>query len=832
MPNQIGGLTTQEAQKRLMKYGENLVYKKQKLKPIVFFLKKFTSPLLLMLIVAAVIAFFVGQQTNAIIVLAMVLVSGILDFVNSHKSQKAEDALFQRIITTATVYRNGQKVNLPLKEIVPGDIVYLVPGNVVPADAQVLAADDFFVNQSALTGESFPVEKHASPEIFSQTGALVEQRNRIFMGTNVVTGFATARVLKTGKATEFGVIAEKLKNTKSETEFDRGIKKFSLFIMKITFVLVALVFLVNALLNKGVLDSFIFAIAIAVGLTPELLPVILSVSLSRGSLAMAKKAVVVKNLPAIQNLGTMDVLCTDKTGTLTEDKIVLVKHLNSGGENSERVLVHAYLSSVFHTGVQNPLDSAIKNFRKLNIESYQKIDEIPFDFTRRRQSVVVESRGQRLMITKGAPEDMLKVTAFCRLGEKPVRLDQDLEQKIKEVFNGLSANGFRVLAVAVRELPLEQRVVYENTEEKNMVFEGFMCFLDPAKDSALEAINELEAKGVEVKILTGDNEILTQKICQEIDLPIKGVLIGSQIGHLTDEALKVKAAKTTIFARFSPSQKERIIQILRKSGRVVGYLGDGINDAPALIAADVGISVNNAVDVAKDAADIILLKKSLEVLRAGVIEGRRTFQNTLKYMMMSLSSNFGNMFSMMAASMLLPFLPMLPSQILLNNFIYDTSQVTLPSDQVDNSALNRPPRWRLNFIKRYMVVFGLVSSFFDFVTFAVLFLGFGLAHRHFQTGWFIESLTTQILVIFIIRTRKMPFVQSRPSRALFLSVIVGILVAWLIPFTPLARAFQFVVLPSRVLAVIFGIVIIYLVVVEITKRLFFKQYVDQHKNSD
>ncbi|MFA6588568.1 MAG: magnesium-translocating P-type ATPase [Patescibacteria group bacterium] len=819
------GLTSVEAQAKLLQYGENLVYKKKKFGPAVFFVKKFSSPLLLMLIIAAVVAFFVGQKVNALIVFGMVLVSGIMDFANTYRSRKAEEKLFAKVVTTVSIFRDGKKINLPIKDIVPGDIVYLVPGNVIPADCEVLEADDFFVNQSALTGESFPAEKCPASEATATTGNIAEQTNRIFMGTNAVTGFATARVLKTGKNTEFGAIAERLRANQTETEFEKGIRQFSMFIMKVTIFMVLFVFFANALTHKGILESLMFSIAIAIGLTPELLPVILSVSLSRGSLAMAKKEVVVKNMPAIQNLGSMNILCTDKTGTLTEDKIVLVKHVDSFGKISEKVLLNAYLSSYYHTGVQNPLDSAIRDYKELDIKNFKKIDEIPFDFTRRRQSIVVENNSQRLVITKGAPEDVLRVASFYEEAGRQIPLHSDIENRIKQEFDKLSADGFRVLAVATREVPTEiNKKVYENDIEKGMVFEGFMCFLDPAKESSLQAILELEEKGVEIKILTGDNEILTQKICRDIKLPIKGVLTGAQMSALTDEALKVKAKKITIFARVSPVQKERIIRVLRKSGNVVGYLGDGINDAPALSAADVGISVNNAVDVAKDAASIILLRKSLEVLKDGVLEGRRTFQNTLKYMMMGLSSNFGNMFSMMVASAFLPFLPMLPTQVLLNNFIYDSSQITLPGDKVDVDLLDKPPHWNIKFIRKYMIVFGWVSSLFDFITYGVLYLVFKYSNAQFQTGWFIESLATQVLVIFIIRTRKMPFIKSRPSLGLLLSTLAGVGIAWLIPFTPLSKLFHFAKLPWYVLATIIGIVLAYLVLVEITKRIFFRKF--------
>lgn len=820
----VAGLSGAEAERRLKQWGENTVVRTRRLGPAIIFLQKFTSPLLLILIVASIFALFLGERTNAAIILFMVVVSGVLDFVNSYRSGKAVEKMISKVVTTARVLRDGKEADIPLKYVVPGDIVRLIPGNVVPADCRILRADDFFVNQSALTGESFPAEKRAQDDAPARSANPLERRDLVFMGTGVVTGYATAEVLQTGLHTQFGTIAEHVRATSQDTEFERGIKGFSVFIMRITFLLVSVVFLVNALMGRNVLESFIFAVAIAIGLTPELLPVILSVSLSGGSLSMAKKDVVVKNLPAIQNLGSMDLLCTDKTGTLTEDHIELVKYTDSHGETSEDVFVHAYLVSAYLTGVPNPLDTAIEKFRTIDVKPFKKIDEVPFDFSRRRQSVVVEHEGRRLLVTRGAPEFVFPVIEkYQEHHEAKVVSARDHDRIVKQ-FENLSADGFRVLAVAVKEVPVDKRTVYEHSEETQMTFVGFASFLDPPKKTVMRAIAELEHRGVEVKILTGDNELLTQKICREIALPVSGVLIGKDIDALSDDQLAARGKETTIFARVNPVQKERIIKLFRTHGRVVGYLGDGINDAPALHAADVGISVNNAVEVAKEAADIILLKKSLHVLRDGVLEGRRTFQNTMKYMMMGLSSNFGNMFSMTVASMVLPFLPMLPAQILLNNFLYDSSQVTIPSDNVDAETLKSPPRWNIHFIRRYMAVFGMVSSFFDFITFGVLLMVFKLAEGQFQTGWFIESLTTQILVIHIIRTRKVPFLQSRPSRLLLVSTVAFIAIAWGLIFSPIREVFSFTALPPLVPVVMIWITITYLGAVEITKRIFFRSH--------
>jgi Mg2+-importing ATPase len=816
------GLSSLEAARRLKQFGLNSVYRKQKLRPLVAFVKKFNSPLLLLLIAVSLVSLFVGQSTNAIILLLMVCVSVCLDFFNTYKSERAAEKLAAGVVTTATVYRDGKKQELPFSQIVPGDRLFLSAGDIVPADCQIMEAKDLFVNQSALTGESFPVEKEQVGARAISAEFSPQRPDLVFMGSSALTGYAEVEVVKTGRETEFGKIADRLAGAEPESDFEKMIKRFSMFITKVIFFLVIFVFFLNAYAGRDLFDSFLFAIAIAVGLTPELLPVIMTVSLSRGSMDMAKKDVIVKNLSSIQNFGSMNILCTDKTGTLTLDKIVLVKNVDCAGKDSEKVLLLAYLNSFYHSGVENPLDNAVKEYAKLDIKGYAKIDELPFDFTRKRESVVVSSPSGRLLISKGAPEEILKISRTYEQAGKPVELLEDTRKQISNIFNTMSQDGFRVLAIATKTV--ESKKAYANSDEEGMTFVGFAGFLDPPKESAKSAILELENLGIVIKILTGDNELLTQKICRDINLPVKGVIDGVEMDKLSDAELQKRVLSTTIFARITPEQKERIILNLKAAGQVVGYLGDGINDAPALKAAEVGISVNNAVDVAKETADIILLRKSLQVLKDGVMEGRRTFQNTMKYITMGLSSNFGNMFSMMAASALLPFLPMLPTQILLNNFFYDFSQLSLSSDDVDKEDIRKPSEWSMKFIKKYMLVFGPISSIFDFLTFGLLFWVYHLSASQFQTGWFIESFATQVFVIYVIRTRKIPFVQSWPSKLLLFNTIAMVVLAWATPYMPWGKFFQFSPLHPVILFSIMSLVFLYLVLVEAVKRKFYKGF--------
>ena len=810
------GLSSAQASQYLKQYGENIIYHKKRLRPITAFLKKFNNPLLLLLIGAAVISFFFGQRINASVILVMVLMSVILDFVNSRKSEKVAEKLVAKVASTATVHRDGQKKEISFHSRVPKDIVELSAGDVIPADCAVLSADDFFVNQSALTGESFPVEK-------SDRGDTA-----IFMGTSVVTGYAVAQVSKTGANAEFGKIAERLSANEEATSFEIGLKKFSIFIVRLTLVMVVIVFFVNAFYDRGILNSLLFAAAIAVGLTPELLPVIMSVSLSHGSLVMSKKQVIVKNLASVQNFGSMDILCTDKTGTLTEDKIDLVKCVDLENIESADVLLYAYLSSVFHTARKSPLDAAIQSHGKMDSSAYSKIDEIPFDFDRKRDSIVVSRKEERLMITKGAPENILKIVTKIKSKDGISDFTEANAKLAQAEYDQLSADGFRVLAIAIKTLNKdkqeEQKEQYSKQEEEAMTFLGFAAFLDPPKLSARTSIQELEDLSVEVKIITGDSEILTERICKDLNIKIKGIIVSTALDTMSDEDLANKIDETNVFARVSPEQKERIVKILRSKGHTVGYMGDGINDAPVLKIADVGISVNNAVDVAKETADIILLTKSLHVLKDGVIEGRKTFQNTLKYIKMGFSSNFGNMFSMMGASFILPFFPMLSSQILLNNFLYDLSQTTIPSDNTDAESIKKPLKWNMREFSKYIVVFGIVSSVFDFVTFYVLYGVFHLDAQHFQTGWFIESIATQILVVFIIRTKRVPFWKSAPGRYIILSAGLVVILAWLIPYTFIGPLISFTPLPALLLLFILAIAIAYLVVAETSTYVFYRLF--------
>lgn len=820
MPNNIQtGLTSAEAKKRLAEFGPNVISRKKKIRPIAAFFKKLNSPLLLILIAVAIISFFLNEKANALIIIAMVMISALLEFENTYRSEKAVEKLLEKVRTNCKVVRGGQELEIDLRQVVPDDILILEAGNIIPADCRVLSAKELYVNQSALTGESFPAEKRFLPEC-AAPDANIERIDLLFLGTSVVSGYATAKVLKTGNKTEFGKIAERLSVNEPETEFEKSMKKFSFFVMRIILVLVSVVFLVNSLMGHGVLSSFLFAIAVAIGLTPELLPVIMSVSLSRGSVKMAKKNVIVKNLPSIENFGQMDTLFTDKTGTLTENKIALVEHIDFLGQESEEVFLYAYLSSLYHSGIKNPLDEAIKNHKKISLANARKIEEMPFDFERKRSSVAVMLENKRLLITKGAPEKILEICTHYKKSKRTLALDNEAKKNIAKKYDELSEAGFRVLAIAVKEM--EKKETYSKNDENGLIFAGFAAFLDPPKDTSDEAIKEINDLGIEIKVLTGDSELLTKKICGDIGLKVKGIISGAEIAKLNNEELKKIISETTIFARVNPEQKEKIILLAKEIGCITGYLGDGINDAPSLRAADVGISVNNAVDVAKETADIILLEKSLEVLRDGVIEGRKTFNNTMKYIMMCLSSNFGNMFSMIGASVMLPFLPMLPSQILLNNFLYDVSQLTISSDKVDGDDIKFPPKWDIKFIKKYMLVFGLVSSIFDFVTFWLLYYVFHFSEAQFQTGWFIESIATQVLVIYIIRTKKLPFFQSSPSALLFFNALTSVIIAWVIPFTFMGVLFKFEALPVQAALFIAGVVMLYLLIVELVKRMFYK----------
>jgi Mg2+-importing ATPase len=810
----LEGLTDEEAVKRSKIYGLNEITKKKKLSPWLKFLIYFKNPLILVLLAAAIISGIAGEIRNTVIIIIMVFLSVILNFYQEHKSSQAAEQIAKKLAVRATVLRNRVKKDILTKYIVPGDIILLTAGDIVPADGRVIQADDFFVNESALTGESFPVEK-------TENGG--ESNNVIFSGTNVVSGYAQLLVIHTGGDTEYGKIADKLRAPNQVNAFEIGVTNFGIFIIKIIIAIVLIIFFIDAFYKRNVFDSLIFAIAIAVGITPELLPMILSVNMARGSIKMAKKGVIVKRLNSIPDFGSMDILCTDKTGTLTENKITLVKYLDIFGNESAAVLRLAYINGYFEAGIKSLLDKAILEFKDIKINNLKKIDEIPYDFIRKRSSIIFEEDGQRHISTKGAPEEIFKICANYFDGEKNNKITSEIIKKISDLYDSLSNDGFRVLAIATKDVT-NGRKVYAKTEESEMTFRGFVAFYDPPKKSAKETLVFMKKHGIDIKIITGDGPLVTKKICEELDLKITGIISGDEfdMDKMSDQAIAIKAASANIFARFSPTQKAKIISSLRQSGFVVGYLGDGINDAPSLKNADVGISVENAVDVAKETADIILMNKSLKELMDGVLEGRKTFSNTMKYLMMGLSSNFGNMFSMIGAVIFLPFFPMLPGQILLNNFLYDFSQLSIPLDNVDKEYLKKPKHWDMKYIKKFMYIFGPISSIFDFLTFYFLYSIFHLNASMFQTGWFIESLATQTLVIYIIRTRKIPFLQSRPNKYLVFTTLSAILIGILIPFTFIGSYFGFTALPANVIGAIFILVLIYLIIVEIAKRIFYR----------
>ncbi|MEN3055734.1 MAG: magnesium-translocating P-type ATPase [Candidatus Methanosuratincola petrocarbonis] len=816
------GLTSEEADSRLQVCGRNEIARRKKRSAVVDFLSHFKSPLLVILIFAAVLSGILGELINTGIVLSIVLISVILDYYQEAKAESAAQLLREKVTTTATVMRDLKRQEVDLAEIVPGDVIYLSAGDIVPADARVIAAKDLFVNQSSLTGESIPVEK--MPGEVALSGVPMEEwRNLLFMGTSVVSGTGKAVVVRTGANTEFGKIARKLVGRAPETDFERGLKGFGYMIMQVTFVLVIFVFFINALFKRDILESLLFSVALAVGLTPELLPMILSINLSNGALAMSKKGVIVKRLSSIQNFGTMDVLCTDKTGTLTENKIKLVLHVDLEDREDERVLLFSYLNSYFQTGLKSPLDEAILAYRNLDICHYSKVDEVPFDFVRRRVSVVVDYEDQRLLVTKGAPESILEVCSYCEYEDRTVDMTPELAARVESQYRRLSSEGFRVLAIAYRKLK-ERKPSYSIGDEVHMVFLGLVAFLDPPKEGARESLRLLKSAGIELKILTGDNELVTKKVCDDLDFEIKGLVLGSEIAQMHDDALSRVVEEANVFARLTPVQKDRIIAALRQNGHVVGFLGDGINDAPSMRTADVGISVDNAVDVAKEAADIILLRKSLTVLEEGVIEGRKTFGNTMKYIMMNVSSNFGNMFSVAGASLFLPFLPMRPTQILLNNLLYDFSQFTITTDHVDRDYHEKPKRWDISFIKRFMVVFGPISSLFDFITFFTMLYVFSADEPLFQTAWFTVSLCTQTLIVFAIRTRAVPFFRSRPSRTLAAGSLAIVAAGLLVPFSPIAPLFSFTIPPAGFYVFLALVLGAYFLITESVKRWFYRRY--------
>lgn len=815
------GLNSEQVQRRREIFGPNDIARVRRPSAVVRYLGHFKNVLVLILLFAAIVSAFVGEIKSAIIIFVIVIASVTLDFYQESRAEIAAELLRQRIVSHATVIREGRQQDVPIMDLVPGDILLLSAGDIVPADAVLLSERDLYVNQSALTGEPYPVEKHAfaaPPET-----PVNEAENCVFLGTSVVSGIATAVVTRTGMSTEFGKVAQALVDRPQETEFERGLRDFSFLMSRFIFTLVIFVFFVNALFRHDVLESLLFAVALAVGMTPELLPMILSLNLSKGAVAMAGKGAIVKHPESIQNFGSMDILCTDKTGTLTENRIALVEYLDIDGRSSEKVLYYAFLNSYFHSGVKNPLDEAITGFHPMETGGLQKVDEVPFDFVRRRLSIVVRHGSELLLISKGAPEEILRISAYVEKDEVVTPMTERDREEISSLYEMKSAEGFRTLAVSYRRLD-PGRITFSVDDEEEMTFIGLITFIDPPRETARESLQQLAGSGIELKILTGDNELVTRKIANLIGLEVKGVLTGGGIDQMDRQTLSRVVEDITLFCRVTPVQKNRIINALRQNGHVVGFMGDGINDAPPLREADVGISVQNAVDIARESSDIILLEQDLRILHEGVIEGRRTFGNTMKYILMGSSSNFGNMFSVAGASLFLPFLPMLPIQILLNNLLYDISEFTIPTDNVDRTYVDSPKRWDMGFIKRFILLFGPISSIFDFLTFFILLYIFSAEVPLFQTAWFVESICTQTLVIFVVRTRMVPFYRSRPSPYLLGSTLLVILAACLLPFTIAGAIFGFVRLPMQYYAALFILVLGYLLVAEFAKSWFYKRY--------
>jgi Mg2+-importing ATPase len=839
------GLSAEEAGARLAAVGPNQVAHQARHTIFGELVGRSINPLNLLLLTLATASWFLGDQRAAIMIAVMVTLSVSLGFIQEHRSNKAADDLRRMVLNKATVRRRPggaapepgaeQHVDVPIDHLVPGDIVLLSAGDMIPADMRLISAKDLFVNQSTLTGEAMPLEKHAAAHAGTAETPF-DLPNICFMGSAVVSGIGCGVVVLTGSRTAFGRVAEMIAGERVLTSFDQGITRFTWLMLSFIVVMVPLVFLINGLTKGDWLQALLFAVAVAVGLTPEMLPMIVTVNLAKGALAMSRKKVIVKRLNAIQNFGAMDILCTDKTGTLTQDRIILKRHLDLRGDESDLVLEYAFLNSFYQSGLKNLLDVAVLKHVELQADldvhaRFRKIDEMPFDFERRRMSVVLsrdggaQESGSHVLICKGAVEEVFAVCTQYAIGSETGALDASHFATAKATTATLNADGFRVVAVAFKEMPPAQ-ATYSVADEAGLTLLGYIAFLDPPKESAAAAIAALEASGVAIKILTGDNDIVTRKICREVALPVERIVLGGEIDKLAPDALAELAQDTVVFAKVSPAQKAAIIDALHRKGHVVGYLGDGLNDGPALKAADVGISVESAVDIAKESADIILLEKSLIVLGDGVIEGRKVFGNITKYIKMGASSNFGNMFSVLGASIMLPFLPMTPIQVLTNNLLYDFSQTAIPTDNVDAEYLAVPRRWDIGNITKFMLLIGPISSIFDYVTYFVMLYVFDAWSNAglFQTGWFVESLLTQTLIIHIIRTAKVPFFESRASTALIATSLVIAATGIAIPFSWAGPLLGFVPLPGGYWIALALILPAYAVLTHLTKSWFVRRF--------
>ena len=816
------GLSGDEAGKRIKQYGTNTFKTSSRSSAIILFLLQFKSPITILLIGAALLSMGLGDFSDAAIILFIIFFSSLLGFWQEKGATNAVDELLKMVQIKCRIVRDEKETELPVENVVPGDIIVLSAGDVIPADSLLLDSKELFIDEAAFTGETYPVEKIAGT--VAADAPLAKRTNSLFMGSHVISGKARAVVIKTGKQTEFGKISDRLKTKIPETDFEKGIRQFGYMLMEITLVLVIIIFAINVLLHKPALDSFLFSLALAVGLTPQLLPAIISVNLSVGARAMAKKQVIVKRLSSIENFGCMNILCSDKTGTITEGKVTLKDALDIEGNHSEKTMQYAWLNATMQQGFKNPIDEAIRNNYKDSEDSFVVQTEIPYDFIRKRLTIQVKNATANFAITKGALNVILGICDMAETANGNIIPIKDKLAAIHNEYATLSAAGFRVLGVAYKKGSSDKNFTKE--EEINMVFLGFITLFDPPKKDAQQTITNLHNLGVQLKIITGDNELVAASFAKQIGLENPVILTGMQMREMSDRALFEKAPKTNIFAEVEPNQKERIIEFLKKSGNVVGFMGDGINDAPALHAADVGISVNTAVDVAKEAADIVLLNQDLNVLVTGIIAGRKTFANTMKYIFMASSANFGNMFSMAGASLFLPFLPLLPKQILLTNLLTDFPEMAIATDRVDNISVSKPQRWNIKLIQRFMIVFGLLSSVYDYLTFGVLLFLMKEDEKVFQTGWFTESVISATLIVLVVRTR-LPFFKSLPGKYLAIATSLVVIFVLSIPLMPFAGLLGFVSLPLSFYGWMLLIIGAYIISAEMAKRWFYKKLQNQ-----
>ena len=815
-------MTQNDAEKRLTKYGSNLLKPKKRSDSLTLLLTQFKSPLILILIFAGALSLYFDVSsgalpTNSIIIVTIILVSSLLGFWQERGAANAVEKLLAIVQTKATVFRDGTQKEIAVEEIVPGDVIHLNAGDLIPGDAIILESKDLFVNEASLTGETFPAEKTAA--ILPQATSLNQRTNSLFMGTNVVSGDAQAVIVRTGLQTEFGKVSERLKLRPPETEFEHGVKHFGYLLMEVTLVLVVITLAINVYFARSVLDSILFSLALAVGLTPQLLPAIISINLAHGAKIMATQKVIVKRLASIENFGSMNVLCSDKTGTLTEGIIKIQSIIDFNGNPSPKAQLFAYLNALNQTGFTNPIDEAICS-AQVNVSGYSKLDEVPYDFIRKRLSVLISKDNKNFIVTKGAMQNVLDVCTLVETSEATIVPIAGVQNQIQQRFQELSSKGFRVLGIAYKDNGSDKLIA--KNSEANMTFLGFLVLFDPAKPKIAETIKELKQLGISLKIVTGDNRLVAASISQQVGFPTPKILAGPDLRILSDEALLRQVNEVNVFAEVEPNQKERIILALKKAGNVVGYMGDGINDASALHAADVGLSVESAVDVAKESADIVLLEKDLGVLANGVKEGRKTFANTLKYVFMATSANFGNMFSMAGASLFLSFLPLLPGQILLTNLMTDFPETTIGTDNVDSEMVEKPRRWNVAFIRNFMIVFGILSSVFDYIAFGVLIFVLKSPPELFRTGWFIESVLSASLIVLVIRSRR-PFFKSYPGKYLLITTIVIVGATLIFPFTPLGKLFGFAQPPLLVLVLMSIIVVFYILAGEVVKGIFYKR---------